>query len=233
MKHFIFSFIVLLAFAQKMSAQNALVSEFREVPPFSAIYTKHGIDVYIKQGDTTKTQVEGTLSEIAYLTTKVVEDVLYIYYSDKSVKESKGRKGRVFLTVKELRGIKTRGGSGVFGQGVFHLRNLEIIASEGSNIQMEVVAKRLTANSSGGSDILLSGVVDVFLAEASGRSNINAQELKIRRAELRAGSGADIHLSFIEDLSAEVHAGADITYLGSPDRVYVVKKGGGDVKRRN
>ena len=198
-------------------AQNAMVSEHRDLRPFSAIYAKGGIDVYIKQNDSTTTLVEGTLQEMKYLMTEVVEDVLYIYYSDKGLKDGRNRKGRVYITIPTIAGIKSRGGSDVYGEGIFRLDALELIV----------------ANASGGADIILSGETDFFKADASGGSDINAHDLKVKRAELQAGGGADIHISFVEELSAEVHGGADISYRGTPAKVYVVQKGGGDVKRRN
>ncbi|MEQ8534659.1 MAG: head GIN domain-containing protein [Imperialibacter sp.] len=214
-------------------AQNAMVSERRDLRPFSAIYAKGGIDVYIKQNDSTTTLVEGTLQEMKYLMTEVVEDVLYIYYSDKRLKDGRNRKGRVYITIPTIAGIKSRGGSDVYGEGIFKLDEIELIATGGSDIRMAVVTKKLVANSSGGADIILSGETDFFNAEASGGSDINAHDLKVKRAELQAGGGADIHISFVNELSAEVHGGADISYRGTPDKVYVVQKGGGDVKRRN
>lgn len=224
---------LIIAFFTDGFGQTAMVKEFRDLRPYSAIYVKDGIDIYLRQSDSTTAMAEGTLAEMKYLMTEVVEDVLYIYYSDRGLKDGKSRKGRMYITVPDLKGVKARGGSDVYGESVFQLSSIEIIAAGGSDIRLALRTEKVNATASGGADIMLEGETELLVGEASGGSDINAHDLKVKRAELQAGGGADIHISFVQDLVAEVHGGADISYRGTPDKVYVVQKGGGDVKRRN
>lgn len=177
-------------------------------------------------------KVEDIERHIGYLTTKVVENVLYIYYDDR-LKGVRNKRGRVFVSVADLAGIKASGGADVIGETVFEVKSLELIASGGSDIKMAVRTASLTAKCTGGADIVLEGQADLFEASASGGSHISAHELKVRKADLEASGGADIHISIVEELKAEAHGGADISYKGRPEKVYTVEKGGGDVRRRN
>ena len=222
-----------LTLATSGFSQHALVQEQRSVPSFHAIYAKDGIAVKLRQGTQDAVWVEGTEQEVPQLMTEVIENVLYVYYVDDKSQHKRDRKGRVTITTAELAGIKAGEGARVTSETVFEVANLELIAGGGSVIRMEVTTENLLVECTGGANMALEGIVELFVAESSGGGHVNAHLLKVSKAELEARGGSIIHIGQVGELTAEAHGGANVSYLGKPEKVYVVKKGGGKVVRRS
>lgn len=214
-------------------SQHALVQEQRSVPSFHAIYARDGIAVHLSQGTQETVWVEGAEQELPLLMTEVRENVLYVYYADDKSLHKKDRKGRVTITTAGLAGIKAGEGARVTSETVFEVASLELIAGGGSTVSMEIATQKLVVECTGGADMVLEGRADFFVAESSGGGHINGHLLKVSNAELDARGGSNIHIGRVGELTAEASGGANVSYLGKPEKVYVVKKGGGKVMRRS
>ena len=204
--------------------------EIRKVSGFEAIEVSHGIDVYLTMGSSELVEVETSEDLLEHLITEVKGKTLKIYF-DKSFNWND--ETTVWIQAREINGINASGGADVIGEDVVETRELELNASGGSDIKLEVNTGRIEAEVSGGADIKLSGFTEMLVVNTSGGSDFNSYELTARRADLEASGGSDIKVTVEEELDARASGGADIYYKGDPTNVNSDSSSGGDVSHRN
>lgn len=207
-----------------------LEKEVRKVSDFDAIDVGYGIDVYLSMGSREHVEVEAPEDLLEYLMTEVKGGKLKIYY-DRSFNWNSETK--VYVQAKKIESINASGGSDVFGENKLKARDLQLEASGGSDIKLEVSAKSLDVNVSGGSDIVLSGEVDNLKANTSGGSDLKAFDLIAQRAHVEASGGSDIKITVKEELDAKASGGADIEYMGNPQKINSDSATSSDIKHRN
>jgi hypothetical protein len=77
--------------------------------------------------------------------------------------------------------------------------------------------------------LLPFGKSQMFSANSSSGSSINAKELKTVSARAKASSGANIDVNVTGKLTANASSGGDIDYEGSPETVDKNTSSGGSV----
>ena len=206
-----------------------LEKETRKVSGFNAIEVSHGIDVYLTMGSREFLEVETPEDLLEHLVTEVKGGKLKIYF-DRSFNWNNETK--VYIQAKNIESINTSGGSDVFGENKLETKDLELKASGGSDIKLEVDTKSLDVNVSGGADIELSGQTVHLYANSSGGSDLKAFELITQRANLEASGGSDIKVYVEEELDAKASGGADIEYMGTPRLINSNSSSSGDIKKK-
>lgn len=207
-----------------------LEKETRRVTGFSAIEVSHGIDVYLTMGSREFLEVETPEDLLEHLVTEVKGGKLKIYF-DRSFNWNNETK--VYVQAKNIESIHTSGGSDLFGENKLETKELELKASGGSDIKLEIDTKNLEVNVSGGADIELSGQTVHLYANSSGGSDLKAFELVAQRADLEASGGSDIKVYVEEEIEAKASGGADIEYMGTPSLINSNSSSSGDIKKRN
>lgn len=204
--------------------------ETRNVSGFDAINVSSGIDVYLTMGSGENVEVEAEEDLLEHLVTEVRGGTLKIYF-EKSFIWNKSAK--VYVEAKNINGISASGGSDVIGKNILESRDLELKASGGSDIKLEVKTRSLDVDVSGGADIILSGLTDQLQANSSGGSDLRALELIAKRARLEASGGADIKVHVEDEIDARASGGADIAYRGNPEVINSKTSSGADINQRN
>lgn len=204
--------------------------EIRKVSGFDAIEVGDGIDVYLSMGTSEQVEVETAGDLLEHLVTEVNGGILRIYF-DRSFTWNKAAK--VYVEAININKINTSGGSDLTGENVLETRDLELKASGGSDIKLEVKTKNLEAGISGGSDILLSGYTEFLQANTSGGSDLKAFELIAQRADLHASGGSDIKVFVEDELDAHASGGADIIYKGNPHAINSESSSSADITHRH
>ena len=207
-----------------------LVKESRKVSDFDAIEVSHGIDVYLTMGSKERLEIETPEDLLEHLVTEVKKGKLKIYF-DKSFNWN--NETSVYVTAKNIEKITASGGSDFFGKNVIETKNLELEASGGSDIKLEVDVKHLEVEVSGGSDIKLSGAAEFLNANTSGGSDLKAFGLTAQIGDLEASGGSDIEVTVEEELEARTSGGADIEYMGNPSKTNFNTSASSDIKHRN
>lgn len=205
------------------------VKETREVADFDELEISHGIDVFLSMGSEEQLEVEAPEDLLDELVTEVRGGKLKIYY-DRSFNWNNGTK--IYLQAKKLKKINTSGGSDLVCEDLIKSKNLELEASGGSDIKLEIQAKDLDVKVSGGSDIVLSGEADFLSANSSGGSDLKAFDLIVGKADLEASGGSDINITVEEELDGRASGGADIEYMGNPKILKTNASASGDIKKR-
>ena len=209
--------------------------EIRSISNFKGIRISSGIDLYVKQGSTESVRVVSNEDKISKIITEKEGDILKIYAgTDKgwfnfewSWNNKKNTK--VYVTVKNLTSISATGGSDVFSEGKLDLIKLDLRATGGSDIKLELDTDELICESTGGSDVTLSGTATVFKASATGGSDLKAKNLRTNFCSVSSTGGSDAHVWAEKEISISATGGSDVYHKGGARVVKSSASGGSDV----
>ena len=206
-----------------------VTEQVRQVDEFNQIKVSRGMNVYITQGSPAKVVViaDSNLQEI--IRTDVDGDVLKIY-ADENIRWAKEKK--VMVTIEKLTGVESSSGANAYSQSQIMSGDLELKASSGANLTMDVNARHLNADCSSGANIKLSGLAKEAELETSSGANLKAQELKTDKCRMRASSGGNVSATVVESLEAKASSGGNVIYYGEPASTSVDASSGGNVHRK-
>lgn len=206
-----------------------VTEETRKVDEFDEIEVSRGMNVYITQGSPAKVVViaDNNLHEV--IETVVEGGVLKVFVNE-NIRWAKEKK--VMVTVEKLSGVEVSSGSNVWSQSQIMSEDLELKATSGANLKMEVNARRLKADCSSGANINLSGLAKEAELETSSGANLKGQELKVDNCKMRASSGGNVYATVVVRLEAKASSGGNIHYYGEPSSTEIDASSGGNVNRR-
>lgn len=225
------AFVLLInsAFTQDMVTQNRNVSNFKEIQIGS------GIDLYLKQGNTEKLTLTAPSDKIGKIVTEIQNGILKIYFERSNnwgLNWSNKSSPKVQLSFKDLVALRAGGGSDVYSEGRLLFDKIEIDATGGSDVKLDLTAEMVDCEASGGSDAILTGSAKYFRGEASGGSDLKAKDFRTQSCKITSSGGSDAYVWVENDLIANASGGSDIYYYGSPKSIKVNKSGGSDISRR-
>lgn len=222
--------ILILLLAAHAAAQE---KESRPLNGFDAIEVGGGIDLLVRQGASFAVEVQADDGELADIVTEVNGKTLQVRRkSSFNFFHWGDQHGSVSVTLPALVSLSASGGSDVTTQGTFTSDRLEVAASGGSDVEIDVAAGTLDAESSGGSDLRLSGRARSANVRSSGGSDLNARELTVDEADVQSSGGSDLAIAVREKIVGTASGGSDITYTGQPATVDVDTGGGAEVHHR-
>jgi hypothetical protein len=214
-------------------AFNAEKTETRNVSNFNAIKVSSGIDLFLKMGDTEEVTVVADDDVIDKIITEVKDGTLKIYMKQNNGWNSWNIKSRkVYVKVKELNKLHASAGSDVQSDNTLSGETLEVKASSGSDVNLDIHYKNFSVDASSGSDARISGKTKNLEAEASSGSDIKAQDLESVNCKVRVSSGSDATITVTEELNARASSGGDVRYYGNPQIKDINESSGGDVTRK-
>lgn len=228
--------LLLLAFLTASGnaiAANLNESQNRHVKGFSAIKVSSGIDLYLSMDDHEALRIVADHSIIDDVVTEVKNGTLHIYMKRKNwLNWGNSKSRKAYVSVKQLEALQASSGSDVESQNTLRGDKLEVSASSGSDVSLDLHYKNFSIDASSGSDAEFYGKVKYLNAEASSGSDIDAEKLEAQFCRVSASSGSDIRVSVSDELEAKASSGADIIYYGSPKTRDIDKSSGGDVRSR-
>mgnify|MGYP002344511878 CR=1 FL=1 len=206
-----------------------VTEEVRQVGQFDQIDVSRGMNVYITQGTPQKVVViaDNNLHEI--IETRVEGHTLKVYVNE-NIRWAKEKK--VMVTVEKLTGVKTSSGSNAWSQNQIMAEDLELKASSGANLTLDVNTKSLRADCSSGSNLKLSGLAKEAELEASSGANLIGNELKVDDCRMKTSSGANVSATVNERLDAHASSGGNVVYYGEPKSTEVSTSSGGNIRKK-
>ena len=214
-------------FGHGKTGNGEIVEESRGVSEdFTEILASEGIDVFVTQDSEFKISVEADENIIDLIGTDIRDGKLKIHAIENIGRATKN----VYVSLPRITALKSSSGADLVVQNVVESESIELDASSGSDLRVELNANEVSADASSGADIKVSGRADVLYADASSGSDIKARELIVKRCNADASSGADISVNVSESLVADASSGADITYSGEPS-VQTKKSVSGSVRK--
>jgi len=230
----IFAFLTLILsscwfLGPSIKGDGNVTEETRQVGEFDQIDVSRGMNVYITQGSPAKVVViaDNNLHEL--IETKVEGSVLKVFINE-NIRWAKEKK--VMVTVEKLTGVRTSSGANAWSQNQITSENLELKASSGANLTMEVNATSLTADCSSGANIKLSGSAKEADLETSSGANLKGEELKADNCKMKASSGGNVSATVNERLEAKASSGGNVAYYGEPKSTDVNTSSGGNIHKK-
>jgi Putative auto-transporter adhesin, head GIN domain len=234
------SIAILLLLSLCVSSIYAQIKEeIRNVSNFKGIRITSGIDLYVKQGSTESVRVVADEDKMSKVKTEKEGDVLKIYagtekgwFNFEFNWNNKKKSTKVYVTVKDLNSISATGGSDVFSEGKLDLIKLDIKATGGSDIKLDLDTDELTCETTGGSDVTLSGTATVFKASATGGSDLKAKNLRTNFCNVSSTGGSDAYVWAEKEISISATGGSDVYHKGGARVVKSSASGGSDVHQQ-
>lgn len=110
-------------------------------------------------------------------------------------------------------------------------RLVEVKASGATTVRAEDLEEEwLTVESSGASDLFLSGHVGQLTAEVSGASDLHARDLEARSVEIDCSGASDGRITVLDELDADCSGASDLEFWGTPTRTRFSTSGASEVK---
>lgn len=224
--------VTFFAFVGTTLAGNSDKTETRNVHQFTQIKVSSGIDLYLKMGNSREIKVVADSDIIDDLKTEVKNGSLHIYMKKSDwFNWSIGNKTRkVYVRVEQLEAISASAGSDVQCDNTLTGEKLDVRASSGSDVNLDVNYKHFSLDTSSGSDARVKGKVKFLTVEASSGSDIKAADLSSVICKARASSGSDITVNVSDEIYAKASSGADIKFYGNPKLRDTDESSGGDVR---
>lgn len=212
----------------QVNGDGNVITEERPVGDFTGVHASEGMNVFITEGDENKVVVEADANLHEIIETYVEGDVLRIG-TEKNIGHSKAKK--VYVTYKSLKSLDASSGADLIGNSVVRSEVLALETSSGADMEVEIMAKEVYANSSSGSDLKLSGKASRLIADASSGSDIKARQLEVLTCKAEASSGASISVNVKDEMDGSASSGGDIKYYGNPSDVSVRDGVSGSVRK--
>ena len=154
-------------------------------------------------------EIEGDDNLLPLIKTEVKNGVLEIS-NEKSL--STRNKIRVRISIQQLNGIETSGAS-------------DIVATNVKSDQFKI-------DTSGASDLKVSGEAKSVSIDSSGAGNIDTKDLHAEKVNVSSSGAATAEVYATEELTASVSGGGNIDYYGNPKTVKEDKSGAGTITKR-
>lgn len=214
-------------FGAGKKGNGVVVEETRNVPEdFTTITAAEGLDVFVTQDKDFSISVEADENIIDLIATDIKEGRLKVHAIENIGRATK----KIYVTLPEIEGLKSSSGADLIVQNVIQAEKIELDASSGSDLKVELVASEVSADASSGADIKIAGKADVFYVDASSGADVRAKDFQVQRCNAEASSGSDISVFVTESLVADASSGADISYTGEAS-VQTKKSASGSVHK--
>lgn len=207
----------------------------RTVSGFTGLSVSSGIDVYLSQGNSEKLTFDVKGVDEDRVISEVKNGVLKLYIERKGFSGwNLGRNNYVkaYVTFKQLNNLQASGGADVFGQGGLSFKDLNLEASGGSDVKLDLKADDLNVSASGGADAVLQGSARTLNANGSGGADLDARKLTVDVCNANSSGGSDVYVNASKELTLKASGGSDIYYYGSAKVLSQSKSGGSDISRK-
>jgi len=155
-------------FGHGKTGNGQVVEETRNVAEnFTEVLASEGIDVFVTQDSEFKITVEADENIIDLIGTDVRDGRLKIHAIENIGRATK----KVYVSLPKITALKSSSGADLIVQNVIESESIELDASSGSDLRVELSAKEVTADASSGADISVN-VSESLVADASSGADI-------------------------------------------------------------
>lgn len=194
-----------------VKGNNVVVDENRKVTEdFNIVSASEGIQVYVTQADEYSISVKGDENIIDLIGTDIENGKLRIHTIENIGRATK----KVYVSLPNIKALKSSSGSHLTAENTIKSDALEIDASSGSILNVELSCNDLEVDASSGANISLSGKANNADIDGSSGANIKAKDLSTAICSAEASSGSNINIYVSESLQADASSGGNISYSG-------------------
>jgi hypothetical protein len=198
------------------SCSSVAQQQQRTVGSFQMVKASGAINLYVRQGATTKVEVDAAPEVVESVKTEVRGNTLTIYREKgfSLTQMLRNKPVKVYITTPQLSGIVVSGASDVKGETPISADDFRINASGASDVTLTLNAKSVTINASGASDVRLDGRVERQQVDISGSSDYRASDLRSRKANVQASGASDAYVFVDDELLASSSGASDVHNKG-------------------
>jgi hypothetical protein len=218
---YLFCFLA-FAYPHSLGAQKAIAVE-----SFSELVLTGSMNIELKTADKEEVIIETKGIEVEDIGVNVKGGVLRI----NALKAFKNKNIEINISVyhKDLFEISASAGANVRKEETLNGDKLDLDASSGAKISIDVNVKSLKAFTSSGASLMLSGKVESGQLTATTGGMIDGKKLEAERAYVVSSTGASILVKAITELDIRSNTGGNVTYYGTPVKKTIKKAMAGKV----
>src|SRR3989338_2876527 len=213
---------------QPVKGSGNVVSETREIGPFSKLEISGIFDVYILQGDKESVRVEADDNLLEFIRTELSGDKLSLF-SDCNVSIKKSTKMNVYVTVKDLKSINSHGIGDVKAQNALKGSDLSVENSAVGDLDLQLDYQSFDIHYTGVGDVRLTSKVDKVEIDCTGVGDIDAYELIAHSMELEHSGVGNTKVYANESIHVDFSGVGEVHYKGNPKHKDIEKHGIGSV----
>ena len=229
---------LLIAFALMLGvtiSAFAQDSETRDVGSFEALKVSHGIKVILVEGEEGVIKVKTRSFDPDDVSTNVVSGMLKIKFRSSSLfdldeDDYKPRRVTVEVPYHGLAYMEAGTGALITGDVVIKEEELIMESSMGAEIDLAVAVEVLELESSMGSIVQLEGSAETAEIQANMGAVIDCEDLTTDYLRAKASMGADLKATARREADASAGMGGVVRIYGQPDKQYISKSFGGEVR---
>ena len=207
-------YLVLLAISLLYFTPLIGQEEERGLAPFKAVSVTGGIEVTLEPGEEERATIRTRGIDVEKVDLFVKGETLKIQLLNLS--KIGDRDVRVFVTYKELKGVRATAGAKVYGRELIQTDRFVVRVGSGGFVDVEVETNTLDARAGEGGVIEISGQADTVDVNASTGGRYEGYDLDANRTHARASTGGEITVVAHEALDAAANTGGSIHYRGEP-----------------
>ncbi len=151
---------------------NAQNREKRNVGEFTKIAFRIPGKVYLRQGNATSVEIEGSKDVLSIIKTEVDGSTLKIH-SPSKWNWSNNDKPTVYITVRDLEGVSVSGSGDLMGESKFSVRDLDLNVSGSGSLKLQIESSgEVEADVSGSGNLQLKGSSRGIESDVSGSGRV-------------------------------------------------------------
>ncbi|NSL91115.1 head GIN domain-containing protein [Chitinophaga solisilvae] len=200
---------------ERVKGNGKVVSENRTAGNFKDISTSAVYNLVVQQGSTNSIRVEAEENLQQYIETVVKGNGLEIR-TKRGYNLNPTKDVTVYVTTKEVGNLSASGACNITGQGQLKGDNMSLDLSGATRADLHITAKKLDVGMSGASKVNLKGVIGEVKYEASGSSQIYADELQSQQVVVEMSGAGDARVFAEKKLDVQVSGVAKVKYKGEP-----------------
>ena len=199
----------------------------KAVGEFSKVTAFDKIDVYLIKADANKVVLKGKGTENIELVNNNGE--LKIRMSFGSMFQGDDVSATVYYN--DIEAVEANEGSRIASNEVFKTLNFDIIAKEGSEIQLQLEVERLKVKLLQGSVLKLTGTASNTDILINSGGKMHAKELLTEQTVITANTAGEATINASQFVDAKVRAGGYIQIFGEPKQINQKVIAGGTIEQ--
>jgi hypothetical protein len=211
-------------------------TDTRILPPFTNIYLKDNIDVFITQGAVQEVKIVAGKNLVSLIKTEVINGELHLRNDNKCNWARSYIKGTiaVYITLPTISYIENDGSGNIKSQNTISCDNISMMTKESGDIELSLNATTLVyIVCLGSSDITLHGKTPTLGIYHLSEGYLYCQDIQTDNTWTESKASGNEYLNVKNYLKASIEWAGDVYYTGNPPAIQVEVNGKGKLIHQN
>ncbi len=229
-KTFIYILTVLLALtAGNLEAKNVKRETITLDSKIKYIVNNTTAKIIASQGSKDEMNLE--VDEDIFDKVKIKQEGNKVYISLESGNYYNIKRFNVFITLKEVKGIKTVGSGDILTTGQIKTNDFTLLIEGSGDARItNIISEKITIAIFGSGDVTAAGTTNEFNCEIQGTGDVNAIKVTAKNANVKISGNGDCAIDAIDSLAMQIFGSGDVYIKNSPLKLTSSIKGQGELK---